>query len=107
MHRDVGGINEDVVEVDHDAHVQHVGKDAVDKTLERGGGVGEAERHNQPLEGAVAGAEGGLPFVSFGNADQMIRMPEIKLGVNLSSAWGFEQVGGAGKWVSVLFRDLI
>ena len=42
----VGGINEDVVEIDHDAHVQHVGEDAVDKTLERGGGVGETERHN-------------------------------------------------------------
>ena len=51
--------------------------------------------------------EGGLPFVSIGNADQMIRMPEIELGVDLSSAWGFEQVGGAGKWVSVCFRDLV
>ena len=51
--------------------------------------------------------EGGLPFVSVGDADQMIRMLEIELGVNPSSAWGFEQVGGVGKWVSVLFRDLI
>ena len=53
------------------------------------------------------GAEGGLPFVSVGDADQMIRMPEIELGVDLSSAWGFEQVRGAGKWISVLFCDLV
>ena len=52
-------------------------------------------------------AEGGLPFVSTGNVGQMIRMLEIKLGVDLSSTWGFEQVGGAGKWVLVFFRDLV
>ena len=37
MGGEVRGVNEDVVEVDHDAHVQHVGEDAVDKALERGG----------------------------------------------------------------------
>ena len=43
--RRVGGIDEDVVEVDHDAHVQHVSKDAVDKALECSGGISETERH--------------------------------------------------------------
>ena len=42
----VRGVNEDVVEVDHDTHIQHVGEDAVDKALECGGGVGETKRHN-------------------------------------------------------------
>ena len=46
MGGEVGGVNEDVIEVDHDAHSQHVGEDAVDKMLEHGGGVGETERHN-------------------------------------------------------------
>ena len=46
MGGEVGGVNEDVVEVDHDAHVQHVSEDAVDKTLERSGGIGETKRHN-------------------------------------------------------------
>ena len=103
----VGGIDKNVIEVDHDTHVQHVGKDAIDKALECSRGVSETERHYQPLEGAIVGAEGGLPCVSVNDTDQMIRMPEIKLGVDLSSAWGFEQVGGMGKWVSVLFRDLV
>ena len=32
--------------------------------------------------------EGGFPFVSFGNMDQMIRMSEVDFGVNASLAGG-------------------
>jgi hypothetical protein len=42
---DIGGVDEDVVEVNHDAHIQHICKDAIDKSLERGGGVSETEGH--------------------------------------------------------------
>ena len=92
----VGGVDEDVIEVDHNTHVQHVNIDAIDKVLECGGGISETKRHYQPLEGAIAGTEGGLPFVSISDADQMICILEIELGVDLSFAWGFEQVGGRG-----------
>ena len=86
MRGKVRGVDEGVVKVDHNAHIQHVSKDAIDKVLERGGSVSETKRHYQPLKGAIVGAEGGLPFISVGNVDQMIRMPEIELGVDLSSA---------------------
>ena len=68
MGGEVRGVDEDVVEVDHNARVQHVGEDAIDKVLERGRGISETERHYQPLEGAIAGVEGGLPFVFIGDA---------------------------------------
>ena len=32
--------------------------------------------------------EGGFPFVSFGNADQMVHMSEVDFGVNASLAGG-------------------
>jgi len=32
--------------------------------------------------------EGGFPFVPFGNADQMIHVPKVDLGVNTSFAGG-------------------
>ena len=46
MGGEVRGIDEDVVEVDHNAHVQHVGEDAIDKALENCGGISETERHD-------------------------------------------------------------
>ena len=45
MGGEAGGVDEDVIGVDHNAHIQHVGKDAIDKVLECSGGVSETERH--------------------------------------------------------------
>ena len=75
-------IDEDVIKVDDNGNVNHVGKDVVHKTLESGRSVGETERHNQPFKGPVASLECGLPFVSVSNADEMIGMPKVDFGVN-------------------------
>ena len=107
MRGEVGGVDEYVVKVDHNAHIQHICEDTIDEMLEHSRGVSETKGHHQPLKGATAGVEGGLPIISVGNADQMISMPEIEFGVDLSSTWGFKEVGGTGKWVSVLFCDLV
>ena len=40
------GIDEDVIEIDHNAFVKQISKDVVHKPLERGRRVGEAERHD-------------------------------------------------------------
>ena len=104
---EVRGVDEYVIEVDHDAHIQHIYEDTVDKTLECSGSVSETKGHYQPLKGVIAGVEGGLPFISIGNADQIIHMSEIKFAIDLSSTWGFKQVRGQGKWISVLFHDLV
>lgn len=52
-------------------------------------------------------AESGFPLVTFGDPDQMVRMPEIDFRVDLRAARGGEKVGDEWKWVSVLFRDLV
>ena len=75
--------------------------------LEHAGSISETKGYHQPLKEAVAGVEGGLPFISVSNADQMIHMLEIEFGLDLSSTWGFEEVRGTGKWVLVLFHDLV
>ena len=41
----VGGVDQYVIEVDHNAHVQHICEDTIDEALECGGGVSETEGH--------------------------------------------------------------
>ena len=41
----VGGVDQYVVEIDHDTHIQHICKDTIDKALECSGGVSETEGH--------------------------------------------------------------
>ena len=85
-------IDEDVIKVDDNRNVNHVGKDVVHKTLESGRSVSETERHNQPFKRPVASPECGLPFVSVGDADKMIGMPEVDFGVNPGFPGGIQKI---------------
>ena len=64
------GIHDDVVDVDVGV-VNHVGKRHVHGTMEGSRGIGEAKRHNRPLERSIASLEGGLRFISFSDSDLM------------------------------------
>jgi hypothetical protein len=74
------GEDKDVVEVDDDEVVKVGAEDIVHEALEGGGGVGEAEGHDRVFEVAVAGAEGGLVDVLFGDPDLVIAVPEVDFG---------------------------
>ena len=52
-------------------------------------------------------AEGSLPFVTSSDADQMVCMSEVDLGVDLGTAWSIMEVGDTWKWVAVFLRDLV
>ena len=41
----ISGVDEDVIEVDNNWDVQHIGEDSIDKSLEGSWGIGEAEGH--------------------------------------------------------------
>ena len=63
------GVDENIIKVDDNGDVKHIRKDVVDKALESRGSVGKTKWHNVPFKGTIAGAECGLPFISFGNTD--------------------------------------
>jgi hypothetical protein len=75
-------VDEDVVKVDDDTNVEHVVENIVDEALEGRGSVGKPERHYAPLKGSVSCAEGGFPFISVGDPDKVVRVPEIYFGVD-------------------------
>ena len=45
-------------------------------------GCGEPLGHHQPLERPILGLEGGLPFVAIGDADKVIGMSQVNLGID-------------------------
>jgi len=85
--RFIGRINENVVEINDITNVQHVSKDVVHEALESTGGVGKAEGHNQPLEGPILCTEGGFPFVTFADANEVVGVPQINFGVDPRLSW--------------------
>ncbi|KIN95086.1 hypothetical protein M404DRAFT_166789, partial [Pisolithus tinctorius Marx 270] len=66
---------------------RHVCENGIHKALEGGQGIGEAEGHYQPLVGSIPSPKGSLPFIAWGNPDEMVSMPKINLSIDLGSAW--------------------
>ncbi|KIN95566.1 hypothetical protein M404DRAFT_165501 [Pisolithus tinctorius Marx 270] len=80
----------DVIEVYHNANIEHVCKDAIDKSLESCRRISQTERHYPPLVRTITSAESSFPFISIHNVDQMIGMAEVDLGIDFSMALGVE-----------------
>ena len=74
------GEDEDIVEVDDDEDVRHIGEDVVHQTLERSRGVGKSEGHDEIFEASVAGLEGCLPLVTLGDPEEVVSAAEIDFG---------------------------
>src|ERR1700687_4865851 len=87
------GVYQDGVEVRNTELVQILAQGSVDVGLERGGGVGEAKRHDEVFEMAVSGAESCLPLVAHGDADKVVCGPKVDLGVELRSFDTIKQLG--------------
>ena len=79
----VSGVNEDVIKVHDDRDIKEIREDAIHKPLECGRRIGETERHYTPLKGAIASAEGSLPLVTFSYMDEVVRMAEVDLCIDV------------------------
>ena len=80
------GVYQDIIQVYYYRDVNHVGKDVVHEHLETRRGIGEPLGHHQPLERPVPGPEGGLPFIAIGDADKVVGMSQVDLGIDLGLA---------------------
>ena len=76
------GVYQDIIQVYYYGDVNHVGEDVVHEPLETCQGIGEPLGHHQPLERPVPGPEGGLPFVAIGDADEVVGMSQVDLGID-------------------------
>ena len=106
MGLEVLGVYQDVIQIDDNADIEEIRKDAIDKSLESCRSICQAEGHDIPLKGTIPRAEHGFPFITFCNADQVVRVAEINLRVDLGLARGIEEVRYQREWVVVFLGQL-
>ena len=80
------GVYQDIIQVYYYGDVNHVSEDVIHEPLETCRGIGEPLGHHQPLERPVPGPESGLPFVAIGDADEVVGMSQVDLGIDLGLA---------------------
>ena len=102
MLRKVIGIDQYVVQIDNDINVYHIREDVVHELLKSCGSVSKAFWHYQPLKRSIMSLEGGFPFVSCCNANQMVHVPEVNFSVDSCFLWCVEQIGNEWKWITIL-----
>ena len=107
MGLEVLGVYQDVIQIDNNTDIEEICKDAIDESLESHRSICQAEGHDIPLEGTIPCVERGFPFITFCNADQVVRMAEINLRVDLGLARGIKEIGNKGKWIAVFLSQLV
>ena len=80
-------VYQDIIQVYDYRDVNHIGKDVIHEPLETRRGVGEPLGHHKPLERPISSPEGGFPFVTIGNADKVVGMSQVDLGVDPGLVW--------------------
>ena len=68
VHGKVIGIDQYVIQIDNDIDVYHIHEDVIHEPLKSCRCISKAFWHYQPLKRSITSLEGGLPFVSIGNA---------------------------------------
>ena len=81
------GVYQDVIQVYNYGDVNHISEDVVHEPLEPCQGVGEPLGHHKPLKRPVSSPEGGLPFVAISNADKVVGVSQVNLGVDPGLGW--------------------
>ncbi|KIM63395.1 hypothetical protein SCLCIDRAFT_1173805, partial [Scleroderma citrinum Foug A] len=98
---------DDVIQIDDNADIEEIREDAIDELLESHGRICQAEGHDIPLKGTIPHAEHSFPFITFCNADQVVRVAEINLRVDLGLARGIKEVRYQREWVAVFLGQLV
>ena len=101
------GVYQDVIQIDDNADIKEIHEDTIDESLKSCRSICQAEGHDIPLEGPISCAKCGFPFITFGNADQVVRVAQINLRVDLGLARGIKEIGDKGKWVAVFLSQLV
>ena len=69
--------------------------------------ISQTEGHNTPFKRAVAGAEGGFPFVTFTNLNKVVGVLQVNFGIHGGLSRAVKEVGDAQEWISVLLGNFV
>src|SRR5882762_11714366 len=99
--------NKNIIKINDDANVSHIGKNIIHEMLESRRCVGQAKGRNQVLECTIVCVEGSKPLMAFSNADIVVTGAKIDLGEYFGRLQLIEKVADKWKRVSVLLSEPI
>ena len=86
MLRHVIQVDKYIIQIDHDTDIQKIRENVIHESLEGCRSIGKTKRHYRPFKWFITYPKGSLPFITIGDANQMVSMAKIYLWVDLSFA---------------------
>ena len=94
-------VDEDVIQVDEDTYIENVREDVIHEVLKSCWCISQTEGHNTPFKSAIVGVEGGFPFITFMDSNEVVGVLQVDFGIHGSLSWAVKEVRDAWKWISV------
>ena len=107
MGGEVGVVDEDIVEIDDNKSIKERAKDIVHEVRKGSMCVGEAERHDGELIGAVAGYAGGLRLVSLLDSHLEVPAIQVELGEDPSATKTVKEIIDTGNGAIITNCDAV
>ena len=101
------GVDKNIVQVYDDVDVQYVSEYVIHEVLEYCWCIGESKRHHIVFKLAISCAECSFPFVSRRDANEVVRMSKVDLGIDSSLTRRVKKVGNEWKWIPILLRNFV
>jgi hypothetical protein len=101
------GVDQDVINEDHDKLIQLRHEYRVHQVHEMCRGIGESKRHNQILIQPIPAGECGLRNIFWTDLDLMVIQMKIDLGEDLSTDKLIKKNVDTGQWIFILDGDSI
>jgi hypothetical protein len=101
------GIDENIIDKDHDKFIELCHEHGVHEILEVGGGISESERHYQELVKTITSGKSGFWNVARSNLDLVVARMKVDLREDFGTSQLNKKNADSGKWVFVFDGDCI
>ena len=84
MFRHVIWVDEYIIQIDHNTNIQRVRENVIYELLKGYESIGKTERYHRLFKKSISCLKSSLPFITIGNANQIVSMVKIYLWVDPS-----------------------
>ena len=84
--RHVIWVDKYIIQIDHNTNIQNIGEEVIYKSLEGYENISKTEGHYRLLKWSIMCFQSSLPFITVGNANQVVSMVNIYLCIYSSFA---------------------
>jgi len=98
-------VNKDIIKIDYYTNIQEIKKDVIYESLKDSKNIGKTTKHHRLFKWSIKMKvlESNILFIIFGNANQVVSVIEIYLGIDINFVRWVQQIRDMREWIVISF----